>query len=248
MKRLLLDLGNTRLKWRRFDGAALLDEGALAHADAHFDEGLDALAASASDCAAWLASVAPDALTSKVVRQLAVHLPLAPQRVRVQQDMAGLRLVYADPQQLGVDRWLAMLGARRVHAGPCVVALAGTALTLDAVDAEGLHLGGLIVPGLGLQRRVLTEGPLFLRGSDAAPVLFADSTAHAVASGPAQALAALIKRFATAVTERCGAAPTVWLSGGDGGRLATLLTMPAKTHPELVLEGLASILTLQCPT
>jgi type III pantothenate kinase len=242
MKRLLLDLGNSRLKWRRLDGSVLIDQGALAHADASFDRGLDALAASASDCTAWLASVAPEALTEQILRQLVAYLKEAPQRVRVRQDTGGLRLAYADPQQLGVDRWLAMLGARRMHAGPCVVALAGTAQTLDAVDAEGRHLGGLIVPGLGLQRRVLTEGPLFLRGGDAAPVLFADSTAQAVASGPAQALAALIERFAAGVSERCGATPAVLLSGGDAGMLAALLPMPAKTHPELVLDGLASFL------
>jgi type III pantothenate kinase len=243
MKRLLLDLGNTRLKWRLQDAAAMLDEGALAHADATFGQALDALAARCADAGAWLASVAPAALTDRVIRQLAAHMPSAPQPVRVRQDVAGLHLAYADPDQLGVDRWLAMLAARRTHAGPCVIALAGTAMTLDAVDGEGRHLGGLIVPGLGLQRRALTRGPLFLvEAAVATPALFADSTGAAVASGPVQALTALVERFAGAVADRCGNAPDVLLSGGDAEQLEALLSIPARTHPHLVLDGLAAIL------
>ncbi len=246
MKRLLLDLGNTRLKWRLQDGEAVTAEGAHAHADEDFSAALEALGMMSDGAGAWLASVAAPAVMERVVRTLSSQLPAPPQQVRVTQDVAGLRLAYADPAQLGADRWLAMLAAMHALRGPRVIALAGTALTLDAVDAAGRHLGGLIVPGLALQRSVLTAGPLFLTdAAETAPTLFADSTAAAVNSGPPYSLAALIERFTAAVQQRCGVAPGLLISGGDGGQLQPLLRAPGELRPQLVLDGLERLVQIQ---
>lgn len=238
MKRLLLDLGNTRLKWRLLDATATF-EGAHAHDDEGFTVAMEALGAISAGASAWLASVAAHSVNECVVRTLSTQLAVPLQQVRVAQDVAGLHLAYADPAQLGVDRWLAMLAAVHALSGPRVIALAGTALTLDAVDAAGRHLGGLIAPGLALQRKVLTAGPLFLaEAAGTAPTLFAESTAAAVESGPPCSLAALIERFAAAVEARCGAAPGLLISGGDAGRLQPLLREPSDLRPQLVLDGL----------
>jgi type III pantothenate kinase len=239
MRRLLLDLGNTRLKWRLLEQDRLQGEGALAHGRDDFDAALASLLDEAGTVRVWLASVTAPALTARVEARLAALPSGSVQRVRVTPGVGRLRLAYADPSRLGVDRWLAMLGADRDGSAPCVVVLAGTALTLDAITGDGQHLGGLIAPGLGLQRQVLTAGPLHLADATGLPtVLFADSTEAAVASGPAQALAALIERFADAVCERCGQAPGILLAGGDGARLRDLLSRPAQLRPQLVLDGL----------
>jgi type III pantothenate kinase len=243
MRRLLLDLGNTRLKWRLMEGGEACSEGALAHAETGFADALAALARPlrGENVRVWLASVAPTALAARVEAVLSGLLDAAPVRVRVDAAHPALRLAYRDPAQLGVDRWLAMLGARAAASGPVVVALAGTALTLDAVDGAGRHLGGLIAPGLGLQRASLTAGPLFLAEGRLEPMPFADSTAAAVASGPPLALAALIERFVRSAADRCGERPRLLLSGGDAGRLVPLLPLPAEQRPGLVLDGLARL-------
>jgi type III pantothenate kinase len=242
MRRLLLDLGNTRLKWRLMDGDVACSEGALAHAEAGFADALAALTRPLrGHVRVWLASVAPDTLAARVEAVLASLLGAAPVRVRVDAAHPALRLAYRDPAQLGVDRWLAMLGARAAVPGPFVVALAGTALTLDAVDGAGRQLGGLIAPGLTLQRASLTTGPLFLPGAELEPMPFADSTAAAVASGPPLALAALIERFVRSTADRLGGRPRLLLSGGDAHRLMPLLTLSAEPRPGLVLDGLARL-------
>jgi hypothetical protein len=155
MRRLLLDLGNTRLKWRLLEADGSRTEGALAHTEADFADTLESLLRPLRGTRAWVSSVASPGLAGRIETALANHLGAPPTRVQVDASRPGLRLAYPDPAQLGVDRWLAMLGALD-HGGegdPAVVALAGTALTLDAIDRDGRHLGGLIAPGLRLQHR-----------------------------------------------------------------------------------------------
>ncbi|TZF80437.1 type III pantothenate kinase, partial [Cognatilysobacter lacus] len=147
----LFDLGNTRLKCAPLVAGVVGTVHALPHAD--FVDGLDSVLPERFDVA-FVASVASDglrvALLDALVRRCS-RIELA----RTQAHFDGLRIAYATPARLGVDRFLAMLGARRHVPGPVLVCGIGTALTLDLVDGDGHHLGGRIAPSPQLMREAL---------------------------------------------------------------------------------------------
>ncbi len=239
--RLLLDLGNTRLKWAwRGSAPAWLAHGAM--------EWSDDLAALAE--AAWaglprpaqvvVASVVDGGRERQVGAIVQQAFAVAPSWVRTPASACGVRNAYAEPQRLGVDRFLAMVAAHAGGASPCVLASAGTALVLGALAAAGRHLGGLVAPGVQLMQRSLLDATAQVRPQRDGDVLeLADNTAHAVASGCWRAAAALIERFHSHMRPRLGGTPALLLDGGDAPRLAPLLSLPVQLTRDSVLRGLA---------
>jgi type III pantothenate kinase len=233
---LLLDLGNTRLKW------ALARDGALVQAPAALSWPGSALPL--SDWQALrpetvaLASVAPPAATAALEDALCT-LGTPVHRVQTQVQWRGLRCGYPRPERLGVDRWLALVAAYcRSPDRACIVVSAGTALTVDVLDPDGAHRGGVIAPGLSTMRAgLITAAPALARheGGVAASGPASDS-ADAIASGCLQAALGVIERHARDAT---GAPRQVLLAGGDAGVLAPHLAGPVELAPALVLEGLA---------
>jgi type III pantothenate kinase len=162
----------------------------------------------------------------------------------------GVANGYAEPARLGADRWAALIGAH--VSGPAgedkLVALAGTALTLDALDAEGRHWGGLIVPGADLMRDALARRTADLRpGAQraASPIaLGADwprDTAAAIAAGLDAALGGALLRLHERMRARAGRAPVVVLAGGDAKRLAAQLPFRCIIDDNLVFNGLRAL-------
>lgn len=237
---LLLDLGNTRLKCALSRDGTFGESAAFAHAEAGFDAHFEAWLAQidASRLSqAWLAAVAPDAAITRVQAALD-RVGIQTHRVATQADTLGLRVAYAQPHKLGVDRWLAMLAARARSNGAVLVASVGSALTVDAVDADGHHLGGLIAPPPEAMRAALLARAPRLDVADGEVHRFARSTEDGIASGCLLAAAALIERSHTELARKIGAKPMLVLSGGGAPPLRPWLP----THqyaPALVLEGLA---------
>ena len=231
----LFDLCNTRLK-----GAPLVDGRcgevvALAHGEAGFAERLEALLPSRGGVA-HLASVAPKVLTIDLIERLAarfVRIDIA----RTQAACAGVRIAYADPAKLGVDRFLALLAAHE-RGGAALVVGVGTALTIDLIDASGQHHGGRIAPSPSLMREALHARAAVLPMVGGIRIPFAADTADALASGCEGAALALIADSLSAARERLGIAPALLLHGGGAPALQAALpdSIPA---PSLVLEGLA---------
>ncbi|MFD2447090.1 type III pantothenate kinase [Vogesella fluminis] len=149
--KLLIDAGNTRVKWALWDGRQLRQQGAVAHADI------------ASLAAPW-AALSLDAVLAASVAHAAVRqaieaaAPLPVQWQRAQAAAFGVRNHYRNVAEQGADRWLAVLGARQCYpAQDVVIASAGTALTVEALTAEGDYLGGLILPGYRLMLASLAQ-------------------------------------------------------------------------------------------
>ncbi|RUL74518.1 type III pantothenate kinase [Dyella choica] len=237
--KLLLDLGNTRLKWAVADAGEWILRGAVA-----WEEDVSAVLAQAwgdldSPERVLGASVVDAAREVQIERVMAEIFGQQVEWVRTAAEACGVRIAYADPQRLGVDRFLAMVAAHAVEEVPCVLAGIGTALTLDALAANGQHLGGLIAPGpllmqhslLGATARVRPEHPGVIRD-------LADNTADAVVSGCWQAVAALIERFAANVAKQSSRPQRLLLDGGDAAALLPLLGMPAELGADSVLRGL----------
>jgi type III pantothenate kinase len=239
--RLLLDLGNTRLKW----ALQAQSRGWLAHGAVDWQQdmtpALQSVWADVPRPTTVFAASVVDSVREAQVTDITERLfACAPSWLRTPASACGVRNAYAEPQRLGVDRFLAMVAARADGYAPCVVVGAGTALTLDALAAAGQHLGGLIAPGPQLMQRSLLDATARVRPERPGDILeLADNTADAVASGCWQAAAALIERFATRMAPRLGATPTLILGGGDAARLAPLLSLPAQLSRDGVLRGLA---------
>jgi type III pantothenate kinase len=237
--KLLLDLGNTRLKW------ALTSDRWLAHGAVGWNENLDE--ALAEGLVPWpcpdvvLAASVADAGREALIAALVTRLCARPIDWRRSPAAAcGVRNAYAEPQRLGVDRFLAMVAAFAHGGGPHVLVGVGTALTLDALATDGRHLGGLIVPGPMLMQQTLLNATAQVRMDDAGRIQErADNTTDAVVSGCWLAAVALIERFVGQATDDLGARPTLCLSGGDAGQLAPLLSLPAHVTHNAVLRGLA---------
>ncbi|MCW8844298.1 MAG: type III pantothenate kinase [Gammaproteobacteria bacterium] len=242
--RLLIDAGNSRLKWALSSGSQLQQGGSIDIAEIA-QGGLESLfnGLGVLPGGVWVANVAGQEMRRSLLAA-APGLPASAWHFQTSQARCmGLINGYRQPELLGVDRWLAMLAAFTRVAGAVCVMDAGTACTLDAVGSDGCHLGGVIVPGAGMMQASLRSDTRDIdlharlsRGDDTG--LFARSTAGAIASGSIHALAALAERGVNELARICGDAPTLVLSGGDGDLLARHCQVDCIVVPELVLEGL----------
>ena len=248
MSFLAIDIGNTRLKWALYDaprpGAALLQQGAV------FLETIDDLADTE-----WKDLPAPHSMLGCVVAGDAV-------RRRVEEQMGPWDIEprwvvpavregdisngYEHPNRLGADRWVALAGARsRVLAAgeprPALVVMVGTAVTVDALDASGHFLGGLILPGFGLMLRALEMGTAGLKVPTGETVDFPTNTSDALMSGGANAIAGAIERQARRLEARTGQAPVLLMSGGAAVKLAPITDLPFEMADTLIFEGLLRI-------
>jgi len=236
--KLLIDLGNTRLKWASWDGADLGLGGAIVHG-ASTPMDFAALWKDINNVdSAWIASVASPALDHDLAQAIRARFGLSPRCVRSQAQACGVRNAYAQPERLGVDRFLSLIAARAQALEPAVIVSCGTALTLDALAADGTHGGGLIAPSPALMQAALRGNTARLGEPGAARVVeLADNTADAVESGSWLAAVALVERFVARA--RVGTAPALILTGGGAQRLAEFLALPHRIDAELVLRGLA---------
>jgi type III pantothenate kinase len=235
---LLMDIGNSRLKWGLLDDGAIRRTGHISM-DKVRDDGLAALTTRLPrDVEAVFASnVAGTSFATRLAGVIGMHCNCEVRFARTARAAGGITNGYAQPRQLGVDRWLAMIGAWAEFQCALVVVDAGTAMTIDGIDDGGRHLGGQIMPGLQLMASSLTGRAAGSTGAD----LFGVSAAAAVTSGAANALAGAVERTRRLMGER-GYEANLVLTGGDAARILTALGGQPAHRPHLVLHGLAQLL------
>lgn len=229
-----LDSGNSRIKWGVHDGQRWLAQGALAHAEA---ERLGELVTN------WprpqkvlLANVAGAEAGDRIRQALAAWRSCLHEIVSTQQ-AGGVSNLYENPARLGVDRWCALIGARSLMATAVVVVMAGTATTVDALDAAGNFLGGLILPGQDLMLAALARDTAGLPFAAGHGVDFPRCTDDAIVSGALEAQRGAIERMFA----RLPGASCCLLSGGNAARLAEGLGIPCQQVDNLPLEGLVRL-------
>lgn len=227
MKTLCIDSGNTRIKWGLREGDAWLEQGA----------GLpDAIAANRI-VACNVGGVSP----RLTIEALAARLRVPLEWVRAQAQQCGVSNGYDHPDQLGADRWAALIGARGLHRGDCLVVMCGTATTVDLLRADGRFEGGLILPGLDLMRDALAMGTADLPVAAGNCVDQPRNTFDAIASGAVQATAGAIERMFRQLDPARD--PLCLISGGAAGGVSPRLPFPHQVVGNLVLEGLARCAT-----
>ena len=245
---LALDVGNTRLKWAQYDapvvGAKLLAHGAV------FLENIDKLAdrdwhgltepSSILGCV-----VAGDAIKRRLTEQMEIW-DVLPRWVISSPQEAGLINGYDHPTRLGSDRWVAMIGAhhrlraRGIHK-PCLVVMVGTAVTVEAIDASGKFLGGIILPGHGIMLRALESGTAGLHVPTGEVQEFPTNTSDALTSGGTFAIAGAVQCMVDNITRRCGQAPECIMTGGAGWKMAPSMKVEFELVENLIFDGLLEI-------
>ncbi len=235
----LLDLGNSRLKWAFATGQPGPADS-LTWADANWHRALrDRLSLHEVPQQVLGASVTTPERRRQVDEVLASMSWPTASWLRSPAKFGCLINAYDVPQDLGIDRFLIMLAALDAGLAPCVVASSGTALTLDALAADGQHLGGQIVPGIeAMQSGLHSAAPVLPAPQKAQCLNFARSTVDAMYSGVWQTSAAAIERFAAKSAERMRCRPRVLLCGGNAESVAALLGIESEPFAQAVLRGL----------
>jgi type III pantothenate kinase len=243
---LLVDIGNSRVKWARLTGGTLGEQRAAEHAGWSSSDWRAALLADGGAGRVVAASVAGGASLEALDAAVREATGRGVERVTTQRSAAGVVNGYADPDLLGVDRWLAAIGAYRRVRGPCVVADIGTAATIDVVDGGGRHRGGFIVPGPRLMVAALLSNTSDLASFRATSppggsATFADNTRDAIERGCRVALAAWVERCLADAARLVGAAPRLLVTGGACAEILPDLRVAGEPVPDLVLRGLAEV-------
>lgn len=243
---LAIDVGNTRLKWALYPHAK--GHAVPMAQGAEFLDNIEKLSEGA-----WANLPAPtqmlgcivagDAVKRRVEEQMEIW-DLAPQWVVSSASEAGLTNGYDHPFRLGADRWVAMIGAwhRGLAQGPArpmVVVMVGTAVTVEAIDASGKFLGGIILPGHGIMLRALEAGTAGLHVPTGTVREFPTNTSDALTSGGTFAIAGAVECMVKHVRNHCdGIEPKCFMTGGAGWKMAPSMSVPFELAENLIFDGL----------
>ncbi|MHB1764567.1 MAG: type III pantothenate kinase [Gammaproteobacteria bacterium] len=244
---ILIDFGNTRFKWQvRGPGGEIQVRGAGYHERGqNLTELVAVLGGEARDREpVWVASVVGDELEQTLVRELARwrHTPSRIVFIKPEAAKAGVRSGYEDPARLGADRWAALIGAWRLSRSASLVLSLGTAITLDVLDAEGLHRGGLIVPGRLVLARALAAATAQLPEVDMpGSRSLGQNTESAMANGCQFMIEGFIESADECIGRTLNIDPVRILTGGDAGTLGADLRKRWRHEPDLVFDGLATL-------
>ena len=249
MTALLLDIGNSRIKWGLLDDGSIRKTGHISQERIR-EQGLQVLTGKLPRQVdeVFVSNVAGTSFATRLSGVVGMHCDCDVRFARSQKEGWGVRNSYSQPRRMGVDRWVAMVGAWAEVEAACLVIDIGTALTLDAIDSGGTHLGGQIIPGSAIMTSALSDATSDIpnvrpqpAGKGASMEMFGRSTAAAVREGVQNAIVGAVDRaFRTLQSDGCE--PTAVLTGGDASRILEALATTPLHRPHLVLQGLAHML------
>lgn len=248
MSMLLIDIGNSRIKWACARHGKIGPQRAFEHGGrakefspllAGLPPGIDVIRA---------ASVVHDGLAERLAAKLLRATGVTVDYLETQRATAGVRCGYREPWRLGVDRWAAIIGAHHHFTKACDVCVVdvGTAMTLDLVDRAGRHHGGSIVPGPQAMVDTLMRGTSGIGRRAAAALsrdrsLFARGTRDAIVHGARNAAAAWVERACEEAQGKLRRKPALLITGGGAADLVPYLVRRHEAVPDLVLRGLLAL-------
>ncbi len=236
--KLLIDCGNSRIKWAIFSGSEIETTGQQSTQQARHSL-TDIWAYNEKPEAIWVSNVAGERIAGTIVEYAKEHWQLPVNFADVESHGYGIKNGYEICSQLGVDRWVAMIGAWKLTRSACCIVDCGTAVTIDVLDQSGQHQGGIIFPGPYTMRRALSSSTHALPEVTERHVeLLAQDTQSGIATGCHRAVSACINETIFSAMELYGQMPCL-ITGGDAEMLIPDLAHRFSHHPELVLEGLA---------
>lgn len=248
---LLVDIGNTRIKWARLQGERPGRAQAAVHSGWRAADYSHRLLARREGLERVVVASVAGARVNETLAAAAGREGLDCRFVRTPRRAAGVTVGYLEPWRLGVDRFVAMVGAHQLFSAiPACVVGVGTAMTIDLLAADGRHRGGVIVPAPALMMATLLRDTHGIRrrargGAMGGGGLFGLSTRDAIGKGSRYAAAALIDRAVGEASGVLGRSPLVVITGGGAGEVRSLLASNCVGVPDLVLRGLAVLARLR---
>ena len=249
MSALLIDVGNSRLKWGVLDEGNIRRTGHISQ-DKIREQGLAALTTRLPRCVGVVraSNVAGNSFATRLSGVVGLHCNADVHFARSERHGWGVTNSYRQPRRLGVDRWVAMIGAWSEIQSACLIVDAGTAVTLDAIGDDGTHLGGQIIPGVETMLNSLSSATSDIpvvkasaKQSSDDLKMFGRNTTAAVREGAQNAIAGAIER-AFRTLQSNAYEPTIILTGGGATRILGALEATPIHRPNLVLQGLAHML------
>jgi type III pantothenate kinase len=237
---LLIDAGNTRIKWALTDAGLWLHSGILPVEQAgclpqFFADNFDKLKINSQNIQIWASNVADEEVAHNIRN---ICTGQQHRFIIAREKQCGVRNGYSSPTVLGSDRWAALIAAWHMVHGECLVVNCGTATTIDTLSGHGEFLGGLILPGVELMQRSLHDATARLQPVQGKYAPFPLNTADALFSGAIQASCGAVARQYALLGK---ADAPVLLSGGAAAQLQEHINLPIKMMDNLVLQGLLLI-------
>ncbi len=249
MTALLLDVGNTRVKWGVLKDGEIRRTGHISQARIR-ETGLQVITTRLPRRVdtVFASNVAGASFATRLSGVVGAHCNCDVRFAHSERKGWGVTNAYTQPRRMGVDRWVAMVGAWSRLQSACLVVDVGTAITLDAIDDGGVHLGGQIIAGVGTMTDALAAATSDIPKVRPAPArasadlgMFARNTAAAVREGAQNAVVGAVDRAIQTLRSNAHDAKIV-LTGGDASRILNALIEAPVHRPHLVLEGLAHML------
>ncbi len=243
MMDLLIDIGNSRIKWAISQAGKLSAHGSAEHAGVVPTKLNQALQASEPPTRVIAANVAGDVYEQLLGDWVQRQWSLDVDYVEVDPGYSDIRLAYSDPSKFGVDRWLALIAARGLSPVDVAVIDVGTAVTVDVMTSQARHLGGIIMPGLNLMQQSLQQKTFAIQQGlstqeNAKPELLGRDTAAGISGGSLYAVTGAIEHLLTRMEAQTGDRLSVIISGGDAEAVQAELIIESQHVPDLVLQGM----------
>jgi type III pantothenate kinase len=244
-----MDVGNSRIKWGVLEDGQIRRTGHISRERIR-DKGLQVITTKIPRRVdeVFVSNVAGTSFATRLSGVVGMHCECDVRFARTARSGWGVTNGYTQPRRMGVDRWVAMIGAFAELKSACVVVDVGTAMTIDALDDEGQHLGGQIVAGVATMANALAPAASDIPEVKPAPgrgqadlAMFAHNTAAAVREGAQNAVAGAVDRAIQTLRSNAYK-PVVVLTGGDASRILNALCETPLHRPHLVLQGLAHML------
>jgi type III pantothenate kinase len=238
---LLADVGNSRIKWAIGEAGVLQQRGQASHHEGSWvdlleDQWLDLT----RPTRVLIVSVAGPEVRAALTRWIRQAWGIEAEFVISTAAACGIRNSYAEPERMGADRWVAMIAAHALIGQDCYVVDCGTAVTVDALTADGRHLGGIIMPGMRLMREALYRETRQIPPESGEARLFGQNTRDGVWGGVLYAIASAIDGITERMIARHGPGVRL-LTGGDAETVLPFLENAYRWEPDLIFTGLRVI-------
>ncbi len=237
---LLIDLGNTSLKWTFVQGGKLDEAKKISHQRKSLGHQLEqAWGNIQAPNVVWVVAVSNQSLQDDLRRWVEEHWSVPVHFMQTEKSANGVTCAYDRPGELGVDRWAAILAAYHYHPQGACVLDCGTAITLDLVHGDGRHLGGYILPGFEVMRQSLISNTAIALVDDEPPSgEWGNSTASCILLGGRKAVASLVESSIERLQAAGVCDPALILTGSSVNEIVSMIEIDYEIHEQLVLEGL----------
>ncbi len=239
---MMVDMGNSAIKWAVFEAGQLFPMQRMSYQKCTLDHLLTQIwgTLKAPSVGVWVSNVAGPQKAEHLTHWVKHHWNVPIRFVETSEYAYGIKNAYDNPKQLGIDRWLALIGAYHVQEGALCVVDCGTAITVDVLSAKGHHQGGLIIPGLTTMYNALLSDTYALdkMGYQCHEDTFlAYDTESGITLGTRYAIIGLLEYVMNQLEHKT----RLILTGGSTPVIASLLHIPYQHIPELVLLGLKTV-------